>query len=284
MPLPEDLGDAVIDSTCELPPEFPAQKNGKFRNSLLGETIALSLNTVLDAELPLLEVCPVMYTVAALPGEDGLYGTEDDSLCAGCDTMTIRIPEEVLEALSDTTGTGVTVGDILGLANLTLAGQDTLYDLTPKQVATAVKVINRGFKRCRYLVDCVDSESDTVEIEIIDIKMGTGWWGDGDGGPETRSATKDEGTSLSVAGSTTGPSTIHFAVPEPCRARITVYDVAGREVDVILEGDVAQGAGSVGMSMLSDGLPSGVYFVRLQATGTSTGRSYSETGKMLIVR
>ena len=36
-PLPEGLGDAVIDETCLLPPEFPADRRGKFRGSLFGQ-------------------------------------------------------------------------------------------------------------------------------------------------------------------------------------------------------------------------------------------------------
>ncbi|MCK4410013.1 MAG: hypothetical protein KAW67_08000, partial [Candidatus Eisenbacteria sp.] len=190
-PLPEDLGDAVVDSTCVLPPGFPANKKGKFRGSLFGEAIALSLNTRFDLGLFDLEVCPVMLTVGALPGEDGFYGTEDDSLCADCDTMTIRISEEVLAALGDTSGVGVTVGDILGLANLTLAGQDTLFDLTPRQVHDAVKVLNRGFKRCRFLVDCTDALPDS--FEIIDVKRVVYPDGPPDGGARSGGATSDWG-------------------------------------------------------------------------------------------
>jgi hypothetical protein len=282
-PLPEDLGDAVIDSTCALPDEFPADKKGKFRGSLFGETIALSLNTRLDPDLFGLEVCPVMLTVGALPGDDGLYGTADDSLCADCDTMTIRIPDEVLAALGDTSGIGTTVGDILGLANLTLAGQDTLFDVTPKQVNEAVKVINRGFKRCRFLVDCISALPDS--LEIIEIK-GIVHPNDPPGGDARLSGNVSEWGELSLR--STSPvsdmAVITYSVPEPCRVRISVYSVAGREVDVIVDGEVNQRDNFIQMPIDSGRMPSGVYFVRMSATGTASGRAYTQTGKMLVLR
>ena len=282
-PLPEDLGDVVIDSTCTLPPEFPANDKGKFRGSLFGETIALSLNTRLDPDLFDLEVCPAMMTVGALPGEDGLWGTADDSLCADCDTMTIRIPEEVLAALGDTSGLGTTIGDILELANLTLAGQDTLFDVTPRQVNEAVNVLNRGFKRCRFLVDCTDALPDS--FEIIDTKPA----GHPDGLPEARApwdgAAFERGElSLRPASPVSDLAVISYSIPEPCRVRLSVYNIAGREVDVIVDGEINQRDNFIQVDIDSGRMPSGVYFVRMTATGTASGRAYSQTGKMLVVR
>jgi hypothetical protein len=282
-PLPEDLGDAVIDSACVLPPEFPANNKGKFRGGLFGETIALSLNTRLDPDLFDLEVCPVMMTVGALPGEDGLYGTADDSLCADCGTMTIRIPEEVLAALGDTSGVGTTVGDILGLANLTLAGQDTLFDVTPKQVNEVVNVLNRGFKRCRFLVDCTDALPDS--FEIIDIRPA----GHPDDPPEDgarwNGAASEWGElSLRPASPVSDLAVISYSIPEPCRVRLSVYDIAGREVDVIVDGEFNQRDNFIQVAIDSGRMPSGVYFVRMTATGTASGRAYSQTGKMVVVR
>ena len=280
-PLPEDLGDAVIDSTCILPPEFPANSKGKFRGSLFGETIALSLNTRLDPDLFDLEVCPAMMTVGALPGEDGLYGTADDSLCAG-DTMTIRIPEEVLAALGDTSGVGTTVGDILGLANLTLAGQDTLFDVTPKQVNEAVNVLNRGFKRCRFLVDCTDALSDS--FEIIDIKPAVHPNDPPEDGARSAAAFERGELSLRPASPVSDLAVINYSLPEPCRVRLSVYNIAGREVDVIVDGEINQRDNFIQVAIDSGRMPSGVYFVRMTATGTASGRAYSQTSKMLVVR
>lgn len=282
-PLPEGLGLAVIDSTCVLPPAFPAKNNGKFRGSLFGETIALSLNTRLDPGLFDLEVCPVMLTVGALPGEDGLYGTEDDSLCADCDTMTIRISEEMFAALGDASGAGVTVGDILGLANLTLAGQDMLFDLTPKQVYEAVKNLNRGFKRCRFLVDCTDALPDG--FEIIDVKTVVRPDDPPEGGARSTSTEFGEGAlSLRLSSPVSDLAVISYTVPEPCRVRVSVYNVAGREVDVIVDGEVNQRDNFIQIPIDSRRMPSGVYFVRMIATGTASRRAYTQTGRMLVLR
>jgi len=281
-PLPEDLGDAVIDSTCTLPPEFPAKK-GKFRGSLFGETIALSLNTRLDPDLFDLEVCPAMMTVGALPGEDGLYGTADDSLCADCDTMTVRIPEEVLAALGDTSGVGTTVGDILELANLTLAGQDTLFEVTPKQVNEAVNVLNRGFKRCRFLVNCTGALPDS--FEIIDTRPAMHPDDPPEAGAPWDGAAFERGElSLRPASPVSDLAVISYSIPEPCRVRLSVYNIAGREVDVIVDGEINQRDNFIQVAIDSGRMPSGVYFVRMTATGTASGRAYSQTGKMLVVR
>jgi len=282
VPLPEDLGDAVIDSACVLPPEFPAKKNGKFRGSLFGETIALSLNTRLDPDLFELEVCPVMMTVKAMPGEDGLHGTEDDSLCAACDTMTIRLPDEILAALGDSTGAGATVGDVLGLANLTLAGQDTLFDVTPKQVHDAVKVLNRGFKGCRYLVECGSGIPDSL---IVDIKMGVPT----DDPPERGTSFDGESSewgrlSLRSASPVSDIAVVHYGLPEPSHVMLSVYSVAGRRVDVLMDGEVNQPEGFIQVPIDAGRMPSGCYFVRMVATGSSSGRGYSASSKMLVVR
>jgi hypothetical protein len=282
-PLPDDLGDAVVDSTCVLPPGFPAKKNGKFRGSLLGETIALSLNTRLDPDLLTLEVCPVMLTVRAAPGPDGLHGTTDDSLCARCDTMTVRIPEEVLTALGDSTGAAVTVGDILGLANLTLAGQDTLFDVTARRVYDAVKVINRGFKDCRYLVSCNSGAPDTVFA--VDYRDAIFPDDPRIGGSEAADSDREWGElSLVTASPVSDVAVVHYGLPEPCRLTISIYSVAGRLLDVLIDGEVNQPSGFIQVPIEAGRMPSGVYFVRMVARGSASGRGYSASDKMLVLR
>jgi len=105
--------------------------------------------------------------VAGFAGPDSLYGTEDDTTSAVCDTMTIRIPTAVLSALQDSMGVSATVGNVLEFANIALAGEET-YDATLKGVWHAVKNLNRAFKRCRFLVYC---QQDSVVV--IDVKHST---------------------------------------------------------------------------------------------------------------
>ncbi len=274
--LPEDLGDALVDSTCALPEGLPASKKGKLKNSLLGETMALALNARLDPELIDLDVCSVMMTVNVLAGPDELYGTEDDSLCAMCDTMTIRIPEAVLSALQDSMGVEPTVGNVLEFANMALAGEGT-YDATLKGVWHAVKNINRGFKNYRMLVYC---EGDTGGVPI-DIKGAPGT----SGGPEDRAESMASAVALSASSPVSDRAFVYFTVPEASRVTLSVYNVAGREVATLLNGQVFQDRATVEMAADNrSALPSGVYFVRMTAVGVASGAEYRQTAKMLVVR
>ncbi len=274
--LPDGLGDAVIDSTCVLPEDLPATKKGKLKNSLLGETMALTLSTRLDPELIDLGICPVMMTVNVLAGPDELYGTEDDSLCAMCDTMTIRIPEAVLSAIADSVGVEPTVGSVLDFANMALGGENT-YGATLRGVWHAVKNLNRGFKNCRMLVYC---EGDTGGIPV-DIKAAPG----GSGKPDVRAGTVESAVSLAVSSPVSDRAIVSFALPEESRVDLSVYNVAGRKVAVLLSGDVCQDRATVEMAVGgSSALPSGVYFLRMSAVGLSSGAAYDRTAKMLVLR
>ena len=69
---------------------------------------------------------------------------------------------------------------------------------------------------------------------------------------------------------------IRYALPEPASARLTIYDVLGREVSVLV--DRRQAAGTYEVTFEAGDLPSGVYFYRLE-TGP-----FSEIRQMLLVK
>jgi hypothetical protein len=75
--------------------------------------------------------------------------------------------------------------------------------------------------------------------------------------------------SLSLAAAAnpfTERATLVYSVPAPTRARIVVYDAAGRLVDVLLDADVDAGAAEVVWNgVAGDGKPvaRGIYFARL---------------------
>ena len=105
---------------------IPLTSKGKFKNVLLGQTIALSLNIRLDNDLAGVGLCPVMITQASLPGPDGIHGTSDDILDPGPDGIpgsgdediyTFTIPASVFTAL-DSLGLSHTVSGLLQLANI----------------------------------------------------------------------------------------------------------------------------------------------------------------------
>lgn len=66
-------------------------------------------------------------------------------------------------------------------------------------------------------------------------------------------------------------TTIRFDVPQPSPVRIAIYNVAGAEVDVLVQREMEAGSHRVVWNAV--GLPSGIYFCRIQAGGWSTVRS-----------
>jgi hypothetical protein len=73
------------------------------------------------------------------------------------------------------------------------------------------------------------------------------------------------------------PSTkIKFSVPQLSQIQIKVYDMLGKEIETLVNEEKA--AGSYEMAWYADGLPSGVYFYRLQAG------DFVETKKMILMK
>jgi len=128
---------------------------GKFGNILLGQTLTLSLNVRLDANLLNFPLPASFCTQGTLPGSDAKRGTFDDTLVAG-EFQQFIIAASVLSALSSAT-LGImngTVEGLLQLANRGLAGQTT-GGASLSDINAAVDAINRGFDNCPVLVDCV---------------------------------------------------------------------------------------------------------------------------------
>jgi hypothetical protein len=277
---PEELADAVVDSTCELPADLPATGQGKLKNHLLGETIALSLNTRLDPDLVDLEVCSWMYTVEGFAGPDSLYGTIDDTMCVVCDTMTIRLPDTVLTAIADSMAVTPTVGAVVDFANMALAGED-IYDVPYRDVWHAVKNLNRAFKRCRFLVDCVNDSSDADVIVTFRAPESL----EGNVSSSHESVVGEPAAWLAAASPVRDVATIRYSVREASHVRIVAYNVAGREVAVAADEPVPAGAGVIELPLeRSGGFASGVYLIRMTATSLESGEEYAKTGKMIVVR
>ena len=73
------------------------------------------------------------------------------------------------------------------------------------------------------------------------------------------------------------PSTnIKFDIPNDAKVKITVYDMLGREIYVLVNKELKSGSYSIRFD--ASALPSGVYFYTLSAG------SYSETKKMLLIK
>ena len=153
------LDDVELDDNCDAG-QVRVRNNGRWRNVLLGQTVALSLNVRLDPGLADVELCASMTTILMGPGPDGILGTEDDEPDPGPDglfgtaddTFEVNIPEEVL-LLLDSLG-GRTVANLLELANASLAGAQ--LDVSHSAINDALDAINVGFDECRLAIDCAD--------------------------------------------------------------------------------------------------------------------------------
>jgi len=122
---------------------------------LLGQTLALSLNTRFDSfhegGLGDLELCKYMTSLRAIVHVDGQGNVTEEQapLCKGNVSSRV-IPEAVLAEL-DAHG-GRTVNDLLALANRALAGEAT--DSTLDEINQAVSAVNELFDECRFLIYC----------------------------------------------------------------------------------------------------------------------------------
>ena len=73
-------------------------------------------------------------------------------------------------------------------------------------------------------------------------------------------------------------------VAEPTRVRGGVYSVSGRLVSRLDEHTVDAGNQTFEMDLSSHGaLPSGIYFLRLDAQGMESGRAQSEHRKIVLL-
>jgi hypothetical protein len=185
-PLPDGLGNAILNrGTCQTSVPLPLS-GGKFQNELLGQTIALILNagdledfgslTPDDPGTPTLWhfiLCNTMVTQGVLsgsdvidPGTDGILGTQDDP------KTTVSIPISVINAIASgstleqlgkfTIGSessaeiipAGTVGRLIMLANFALAGETNLGGVSLADINTALSAVNSAFDSCRVVVSC----------------------------------------------------------------------------------------------------------------------------------
>ncbi len=76
-------------------------------------------------------------------------------------------------------------------------------------------------------------------------------------------------------------TTISYQLSAASRVTLKVYDVLGREVATLINGD--RNAGTHSVTFDGGDLPSGVYFYRLSAAG-SNGKNFSATKKLVLMK
>jgi hypothetical protein len=74
---------------------------------------------------------------------------------------------------------------------------------------------------------------------------------------------------------------IKFTIPELSNIKLVLYDVLGKEVQVLENRQLPEG--SYTLTMYGLNLSSGIYFYRFEATGQS-GRKFTDTHKMVLLK
>ncbi len=80
---------------------------------------------------------------------------------------------------------------------------------------------------------------------------------------------------------------LDFSLPERSRVTLAVYDLIGREVRTLVDGEWEPGRHSAMLTKVSSNgstLGAGVYFVRMNAQSLTSGRSFTSLRKMVILR
>lgn len=77
-------------------------------------------------------------------------------------------------------------------------------------------------------------------------------------------------------------TSIEFSIPENSHVKLTVFDVLGREVTTLLDGQTS--AGSYRAVFNASQLPSGIYFYRIDAKSVSGALGLAETRRMILLK
>lgn len=160
--LPPGFGNqAVNSSTCQTPTAIPLDVNGKLTNALLGNTIALSLNTRFDMDLGSRPLCERIVTQRAKGlgntaagqglevleiGGDNIFGTGDDPI------QIVTISTSVITVLN-ILGLPRTVNGLLELANRALAGDANLGGSSLTDINAALIAINKLFDQTAFIIN-----------------------------------------------------------------------------------------------------------------------------------
>ncbi|UCG50815.1 MAG: T9SS type A sorting domain-containing protein [Candidatus Latescibacterota bacterium] len=262
------------DSDCIASPKaVPLDSNGKFENVLLGQTITLGLNMRVNSPLFLFPLSEEFCTQPALPGPDGLYGTEDDVLNTNAPIGHYTIAPSVLAAITEL-GLWPTVQGLYDLANRALGGGYTAGATIP-EINNAVDAINRGFDGCRFIVECNSKTSSLPDLR---------------GGSESDDAVPVEPvvnlpTRFDLGQNYPNPfnpnTRITIAVPEAVSWTLHIYNVAGqliRRFHGSTSGPAFVDVNWDGRDTSGRPVATGMYLYRVKAGG------FTNVKKMILIK
>lgn len=81
------------------------------------------------------------------------------------------------------------------------------------------------------------------------------------------------------------PSTIiEYQIPEVSNVTLKVYDILGREVAALVNGDKSEGIYNVQFSTSNYQLSSGIYYYRIEAKSKVSDKHFTKVGKMVLLK
>jgi hypothetical protein len=278
-PIEPDLGTLARVTTTGVDSRLLVDDDGRFHNILLAQTLTLSLNTRLDPGLADMPICRHMIVIEALPGPDGLLGTEDD-VPDNDSPRFADFSEEVLNTL-DRLGLPHTAGGVLELANRALAGQVAGYEASLGEIAGATGSINDLVDECVMMIHCADPTASRGPGDFTEGTFG----GALEATVEAQVPTTFAFTMLSGNPLSRGQGLqVSFAIPELSRVRVQVFDVRGRRVTEMPERLLSPGQHVSAIDLDRTGrLASGVYFLRMNAQGLESGGRFERTRKVMLL-
>ena len=224
-------------------------------------------------------------------GTDVEYKLYYQNIGTAADTIKYEPPAANYGEGAGKLGTGSKVNDTTGVDNgytaELMVRLDSLgYGPTAKGVQLAMVVFDPdGYK---HPMNSYDTTAGSYYKS---------WWGSEWGGvyhvvafDNLLGVTPDEGNGIPVQyalhqnfPNPFNPSTtIRFDLPAASRVSIVVYDVTGREVTSLVQGEYA--AGSYSTTLDASQLASGVYFYRMMAFGGNGAAPFVSTNKLLLLK
>ena len=236
--LPGGGKPAVLNgaATCDDPVGIKIHKrNGRFKNSLLAQTITLGLNLRHDVNLGRVQLeNNVMLTTAAADCSDPETGGVGPS-------VGYKIGRKVINYL----GADNTIDDLFALANAALAG-DNICPLKLGNITHAIAAINEGFDECRLLDGFISSCKKDSEAGV----------------------TYEEYNALKVYPNPVSDIChIDFASPEDGNTTVEIYNIMGERMDVLFDEPTAEDE-RYAVDFYSQSYPAGIYFIIVR-TGNS---------------
>ncbi len=253
-------------SNCNIIPNtMPLNKQGRFSNILLSQTITLALNLRLDTLLTTSFYLPDPSTPwMRTEGADyvnGICGDGDD--LPDSTFMSFYFPPSVLSALGSN-GTNRTAADLLAMANQALAGT-TFPGVSLADIVAAIDAINKGFDEARFF---------------------SGYYVT----PPPKAASADVlPTGFELHQNHPNPfnpvTTITYTLPERSTVYLAVYNSLGEEVAVLVNGEMPSGTHGVtwNAGMALGNIATGVFTYRIHAT-SEDGTVFHDQRKMMLVK